>query len=83
MKKDFPSGRNIMMSKLLVAMTIALITNLAFGANPEADSVKTGVQKDDGKVKNIKNDTQVVKKDVQDTKLETQQVSKDLRQLRR
>jgi peptidoglycan hydrolase CwlO-like protein len=73
----------MMISKLLAAMIMALITNLAFGASLGTDSVKTGVQKAGGKVKGIKNDTQAVRKDVQDTKMDTRQVSKDLRQLRR
>jgi peptidoglycan hydrolase CwlO-like protein len=72
-----------MLIKFLAVMMMALITNLAFAANPEAASVRTEVEKADGKAKDIKNDTQVVKKDVQDVKKDTQQVSKDLHQIRK
>ena len=72
-----------MMNKFIAVMLMALVTNLAFGASPEAASDKTEVKKAGGKVKDIKNDTPVVRKDVQSTKKDTQPVLKELHQIRK
>lgn len=71
------------MSKFLVVITMALITNLSFGANLEDATVKIKVKKTHGKVKKTKNDMHAVQKDDHVTKNDSQQVAKDLHQIRK